>query len=422
MKDMKKEKMMNDMNIRQAQLPEGWEIKKLGEVCDLMTGGTPSRSKPEYFIEGSIKWLVSGDINKGEIFDCDGRITEEGMNSSNTKYLPINSVLIALNGQGKTRGTVAMLRTKATCNQSLVCIFPKKNIKLLPEFLFCNLHGRYEEIRKITGDGGNDRRGLNMPLIRSLKIPLPPIPEQQRIVAILDEAFRVIERSRNNARQNLQNAKEFFESYLQGVFENKGEGWEHSRLGDVCQINDGTHFSPKNTDEGEFMYITAKNIKPYSIDLTKISYISEKDHKEIYSRCSPKKGDVLYIKDGATAGIAALNSLDEEFSLLSSVALLKCSPKILNTFLVHYMNSSIGKKNFLGYLDGAAITRLTLIKIKNVCFSLPPIKTQQTIVQKLDALSAETKKLEAIYQQKMADLEELKKSLLQKAFSGELKT
>jgi type I restriction enzyme S subunit len=176
------------------------------------------------------------------------------------------------------------------------------------------------------------------------------------------------------------------------------EVWEHTRLGDVCQINDGTHFSPKNSSDGEYMYITAKNIKPYFIDLTKISYISEKDHKEIYARCSPVKGDVLYIKDGATAGIATLNTLDEEFSLLSSVALLKCSPKILNTFLVHYMNSKIGKENFLGYIDGAAITRLTLIKIKNVCFSLPPLKEQQTIVQKLDALSTETKKLEAIYQ------------------------
>jgi type I restriction enzyme S subunit len=86
------------------------------------------------------------------------------------------------------------------------------------------------------------------------------------------------------------------------------------------------------------------------------------------------------------------------------------------------MNSNVGKKNFLGYLDGAAITRLTLIKIKNVCFPLPPLKEQQTIVRQLDALQAETQKLEAIYHKKLDDLEELKKSILQKAFAGELKT
>ena len=115
-----------------------------------------------------------------------------------------------------------------------------------------------------------------------------------------------------------------------------------------------------------------------------------------------------------------MNTLDEEFSLLSSVALLKCSSKILNTFLVHYMNSVIGKKNFQGYIDGAAITRLTLVKIKNVCLSLPPLAAQQLIVSKLDSLSTETKKLQAIYQQKIKDLEELKKSVLSKAFAGEL--
>lgn len=263
--------------------------------------------------------------------------------------------------------------------------------------------------------------GINRNEVYSIKTAIPPLPEQQRIVAILDEAFAAIAKAKANAEQNLQNAKELFESYLQSVFENQGEGWVHTSLGDICKITDGTHFSPSNSSEGDYMYITAKNIKPYYIDLTKISFISAKDHREIYSRCSVKKGDVLYIKDGATAGIAAINSIEEEYSLLSSVALIKCSSKILNSFLVHYMNSQIGRNNFLGYIDGAAITRLTLIKLKNVCFSIPPITDQQVIVQKLDALSAETKKLEAIYLQKIHDLEELKKSVLQKAFSGELK-
>ena len=268
-----------------------------------------------------------------------------------------------------------------------------------------------------SGISGATRQRISRKNLGLIPIPLPPIPEQQRIVTILDEAFAAIAKAKANAEQNLKNAKELFESYLQNIFETKGKEWEHTRLG---EINDGTHFSPKNTSDGEYMYITAKNIKPYYIDLTKISYISKKDHKEIYARCSPVKGDVLYIKDGATAGIAAINTLDEEFSLLSSVALLKCTSKILNTFLVHYMNSEFGRKNFLGYIGGAAITRLTLIKIKNVCFSLPPIKEQIIIVHKLDAIATETKKLQAIYIQKLNELEELKKSFLQKAFSGEL--
>lgn len=171
----------------------GWQKKRIGEVCRLMTGGTPSREKPEYF-GGEIKWLVSGDIHQSEIFDCEGRITEAGIKNSNARLLPVNSVMIALNGQGKTRGTVALLRTPATCNQSLVSIYPNNPEILLPEFLYANLHGRYQEIRRMTGDGGNDRRGLNMDLIKGIEIPIAPLTEQRRIIDILDESFDEISR------------------------------------------------------------------------------------------------------------------------------------------------------------------------------------------------------------------------------------
>ncbi|MCG6138201.1 MAG: restriction endonuclease subunit S [Nostoc sp. LLA-1] len=204
------------------------------------------------------------------------------------------------------------------------------------------------------------------------------------------------------------------------IFTQKGDGWVEKKLGEVCNVKDGTHFSPKNSENGKYMYITAKNIKPYYINLSKITFISEEDHQKIYSRCPVKKGDVLYIKDGATAGIAAINNLEEEFSLLSSVAVFKTSSQILNTYLVHYANSKLGKKNFLGYVDGAAITRLTLTKLNNVLIPVPPISEQHEIVTKLDALSTETQRLETIYRQKIAALNELKQSILQKAFTGEL--
>ena len=169
------------------------EELKIGEICDLMTGATPSRKVPEYFDNGQIKWLVSGDINQKEIFDCDGRITEEGLNNSSAKFLPENSVLIALNGQGKTRGTVAMLKTKATCNQSLVSIFPKSGVNLNTKYLYYFLEGMYDKIRRITGDSGNDRRGLNMPLIRDIKILLPPITEQENIISKLEMAINELD-------------------------------------------------------------------------------------------------------------------------------------------------------------------------------------------------------------------------------------
>ena len=153
---------------------------EIGDLCSLSTGGTPKTSIKKYYNPGTIKWLVSGDIHATEIFDCEGRISELGMKESNAKFLPENSVLIALNGQGKTRGSVALLRTKATCNQSLVSIMPNNLEELLPEYLFLCLKNMYMEIRNLTGH--KDRRGLNMPIIKKIKIPLVSIEAQKDIV------------------------------------------------------------------------------------------------------------------------------------------------------------------------------------------------------------------------------------------------
>jgi len=393
-------------------------MKKLGEVFSIERGGSP-RPIEKYMTNASdgINWIKISDATASEkyIYETKEKITKDGLHK--TRVVNEGDFILS---NSMSFGRPYIMKTTGCIHDGWLVL--KQNGKKIfdTEFLYYLLSSPFVFQQFNSKAAGSTVRNLNISLVSSVEIPLPPLPEQQRIVSILDEAFAAIAKAKANAERNLKNAKELFESYLQEVFEGKRDGWEQIRLGDVCQINDGTHFSPKNTEDGEFMYITAKNIKPYYIDLSKITYISEKDHKEIYSRCSPQKGDVLYIKDGATAGIATINTLDEEFSLLSSVALLKCSSKILNAFLVHYMNSTIGKRNFLGYIDGAAITRLTLIKLKNIGFALPPFKEQQAIVQKLDALSAETKKLEAIYQQKIDDLEELKKSILQKAFSGGL--
>lgn len=201
------------------KISKDWQETTIGETCNLMTGGTPSRVKNEYFKNGEINWLVSGDINKKEIKDCDGKITELGMKNSNAKYLPENSVMIALNGQGKTRGTVAMLRIKATCNQSLVSIYPKDDSKLMPELIFANLDGRYNELRKLTGDTGNDRRGLNMPLIRNITFSFPKsLSKQKEIVTKLDKLSKETKKLESIYKQKLTDLEELKKSILSKAF------------------------------------------------------------------------------------------------------------------------------------------------------------------------------------------------------------
>jgi type I restriction enzyme, S subunit len=154
----------------------------ISEFFDLATGGTPSKKNKDYFNNGNIPWLLSGDVHQENILESKNFITVDALKNSNAKYLPIGSVLIALNGQGKTRGTVAQLKINATCNQSLVSINSKDNNVIENEFLFYFLKSQYKKIRKLTGDSGNDRRGLNMKIINSMQIRFPEISVQKKIV------------------------------------------------------------------------------------------------------------------------------------------------------------------------------------------------------------------------------------------------
>lgn len=176
------------------KIKNNWKIFRIGELCDLATGSTPSTKDRDNYTGGDIKWLVSGDIHKGYIYDCDGRVTDKGKNSARLKMHKANSVLIALNGQGKTRGTVALLKTEATCNQSLVSMYPKDSNVILPEFLYYILKQMYQEIRDITGD--KQRSGLNMILIREITIPVPTLEEQKSIIAQIKSEQKLIEPSK----------------------------------------------------------------------------------------------------------------------------------------------------------------------------------------------------------------------------------
>jgi len=172
--------------------------------------------------------------------------------------------------------------------------------------------------------------------------------------------------------------------------------WRWTTLGELLvKLTDGTHHSPPNHESGEFKYITAKNIKPDGISLENITYVDRATHQSIYGRCDPRKGDVLYVKDGATTGVVTINNLDEEFSMLSSVALLRPAEGVLNSCLVLFMRSPFFYDQMRGQMKGAAITRLTLKRMKPALIPLPPLAEQQRIVAKVDELMALCDRLQA---------------------------
>ncbi len=204
-----------EMQVLKSNLSDKCNLVKLEDVCDLRTGGTPSKSQPEYF-GGDIKWVVSGDVNQEFIYDVDGRITEAGYKNSNAKMLPVDSVLIALNGQGKTRGMVAILKTEATCNQSVIAFTPKNKEEFYHAFLFYYLKGCYQKLRNLTGD--KERSGLSMSTLRPFQVIMPPIAIQRKVAEKLQKKYDEIKDININLHRLEKSIDELPASIMNEVF------------------------------------------------------------------------------------------------------------------------------------------------------------------------------------------------------------
>jgi type I restriction enzyme S subunit len=402
-------------------MKQDWEVRKLGDVCQFENGdrGTNYPSKSHRTVTG-IPFINAGHLtSNGLDLESMDYISRERFNLLGSGKVQKDDILFCLRG---SLGKFAKVQefSEGAIASSLVIVRP--NQKIISGFLMSYFESQIcADMIKDFGNGAA-QPNLSAGSLKNFEIPLPPLPEQQRIVAILDEAFAAIAQAKANAEQNLKNAKELFESYLQSVFENKGEGWEEKSLKEVCaKITDGTHQTPKYFDDG-VIFLSSKNVTSGKIDWNNIKYIDEKQHLEMHKRVAPKVGDILLAKNGTT-GVAAMVDRDLVFDIYVSLAHIRVLDEVTPNFMLYFINSPAAKKQFNKRLKGIGVPNLHLEEIREVEISFPKSKDEQNIlVQKLDALSTETKQLETIYQQKINDLDELKKSILQKAFAGELNT
>jgi len=178
-------------------MSDDWKALQVGDFCEVSAGGTPDTSIKEYWEDGNIPWMSSGEVHKQRIKETESRITTLGLHNSSAKFFPKDSVLVALAGQGKTRGKVAISEIELTTNQSIAAIIARKGI-CDPEFLYYNLSSRYEELRSLSG--GSGRAGLNLSILSAIEIHLPPLPEQKKIAEILSG---IVRRQRESRTQSI---------------------------------------------------------------------------------------------------------------------------------------------------------------------------------------------------------------------------
>ena len=294
-------------------LPSGWQEVKLGDITKILAGGTPSTKNKEYW-NGNILWLTSGELNNKKIYTTKTKITEKGLENSNTRIIPIESILIGLAGQGKTRGTVAINYVELCTNQSVASILP--NEYFIQKYLYYQLDMRYKELRSLSyGDGG--RGGLNLKILNNLIVKVPPLEEQKRIAEVLSLCDDIIENLTELIEKKEQYKKGVMQRLLSGEVRFKGftDEWKTVRLGDLATITSAGVDKKINTDEKKVRLLNYLDVfnrnKLYD---NEISFITSANDTQI-EKCNIKKGDLFITpssedREGIAKSAVAMEDFD----------------------------------------------------------------------------------------------------------------
>lgn len=400
-----------------GEIPAEWAVNKINDIAEVQTGGTPLRSNSNFWKNGTIPWMSSGEVNKKFINQVDEKITEEGFNNSNTTMLPKGTVMLAMNGQGKTRGTVAYLKIETTCNQSLAGIIVNKTYNSL--FLYYFLEYSYDNLRNINGEG---RSGLNLKLIRDFKVIVPSLYEQQKIAEILSTVDEQIEQT----DQLIEKTKELKKGLMQQLL-TKGIGhteFKHSEIGEIPvewevkelkkvleKVVGGGTPSRKNSEfyVGNIPWITVKDMK---------GHFYQGHSQESINEDAIKKSATNLIEPGNVV-IATRMALGKGFINTKSIAInqdLKAlylnQDKVYNPYFLYWYASNAKQIESLG--SGTTVKGIRVEQLTKLKMPLPPTEEQKKIAEILSSVDEDIEG----YEEEKAKYEELKKGLMQQLLTG----
>ena len=378
-------------SIRFKGFTDPWEQRKVSEVSEIVAGGTPSTSVSEYWEPKEVPWLSSGEVHKKYITYTDDMISKNGLANSSAKIIKKNSVLIALAGQGKTRGTVAINRISLSTNQSIAAM--SFNDDIVPEFVFSNLENRYDEIRAMSSGDGS-RGGLNKQLVGDITIPYTIKEEQQKIgqyFSNLDHLITLHQRKYNK----LLNVKK---SMLEKMFPKNGSNipeirfkgftdpWEQCKFSDVIDIGSGMDY--KHLGEGN---IPVYGTGGYMLSVNKA---------------------LSYDKDAI--GIGRKGTIDKPYILRAPFwtvdTLFYCIPKEHNN--LDFINCIFQNVDWKKKDESTGVPSLSKVIINNVETAIPTFDEQQ----KIGAYFSELNNLITLHQRELEKLQNIKKSMLEKMF------
>jgi type I restriction enzyme S subunit len=402
--------------------PAGWRWASLSELSRLESGHTPSRKHPEYW-GGDIPWIGIGDAKRNDgkqIRDTEEKTNELGIENSSARVLPKNTV--CLSRTASVGYVVVMDRPMATSQDFVnwVC-----SGELDHNFLKYLLIAEGDDLLRFAS--GSVHPTIYFPEVKAFHICYPSLLEQRRIVGILDEAFDGIATAKANAEKNLQNAHALFESHLNDVFSKRGDGWIEDKLQRLTtKIGSGaTPLGGEQSYQSQgISLIRSLNVHDMGFRYEKLAFLDDAQADRL-SNVVVQPHDVLLNITGASVArccIVPVNVLPARVN--QHVSIIRPVVDRLNSEFLHYLLISKSYKNRLlqtGEDGGSTRQAITKAQIQEFVIVHPEsLDEQAAIAARLDAMAAQTQRLASIYQRKLAALDELKKSLLHQAFTGQL--
>jgi len=399
-------------------LPEDWDIKTLSKISKIVNGYS---FKSENFLpENLIKSVKITNVGVGEfIQDSSSLLPKDFLDKYKNFRVSKNDIVIALTRSIISNGLkIAIVPDEyngALLNQRVAAIKSDSH-SILGKFLFFYLSTPNVALYVKKEANTLMQPNLSIKSLSNLLIPVPPINEQKRIVATLDEAFEGIDQAIRNTEKNLANARELFDSYLNKIFIQKGDGWDKKRLADIAEVQSGgtPSRSKSNYWSGEIAWYSSGELNDLYTNKPERT-ITDEGLVNSNAKLFPKGSLLVGMYDTAAL---KMSILDREATFNQAIAGVKPNKKIDLVFILHAIN--FVKPEILSLRRGVRQKNLSLQKIKDISITIPDLEEQKKVVLQLASIKKETQRLETIYRQKIAALNELKQSILQKAFTGQL--
>ena len=398
----------------------GWQTKTLGDACQIARGGSP-RPIQDFITDDSdgVNWVKISDATASGKFIY---VTKEKIKPSGVARSRLVKPGDFLLSNSMSFGRPYIMQTTGCIHDGWLVLSAYE--KCFDQGFLYHLLGSpvvFEQFDRLAA--GSTVRNLNIELASRVVLPVPPLPEQQRIVTLLDEAFDAIATAKAHAEKNLQNARAIFESHLQSVFTQRGNGWQETNepLSSLCElIVDCEHKTAPTQEEG-IPSIRTPNVGKGNLLLDGVYRVSETTYTEWTRRAKPRAGDLIFARE-APAGNVGVVPPNLRVCLGQRTVLIRPSRSVfVPEFLALLLLCPVMQKTLLGHSRGATVQHVNMkdIRALNVG-AIPSLSLQAEIVDNFGAVTEETQRLEAIYQQKLTALDELKKSLLHRAFSSDL--